>query len=345
MSIDTVQPISHSSKFVHLGDVAPRPAPFQAWERFRRRQAHWAVEMIAEGLGVFFYVFAGVGPTAGFVLGSIAGEELSSVFQIGLSYAIGIVLALVVCSATSGGHFNPAITIAFTITKGFPKLKAVRYILAQLIGGYIACMLVYVQYKNLIDQVIAALKASGKYDAIMFTPQGPGGIFGLYLLPHSNLGQVFLNEFLCTFIIGVVIWAVLDPTNIMVSPIAGPWIVALTYATVIWGYSPVGLAANAARDLPGRLAALTIWGRAASGGTYAAIAALTNIPATLLGALFYEFILADPSRVITATNLEVIASHKATEEHSQGLMGMRHSNPSSVSSADEKTREDVSERA
>lgn len=42
--------------------------------------------------------------------------------------------------------------------------------------------------------------------------------------------------------------------------------------------------------------ALTIWGRGASGGNYAAITALVNIPATFSAALFYEFILADSSR-------------------------------------------------
>lgn len=42
--------------------------------------------------------------------------------------------------------------------------------------------------------------------------------------------------------------------------------------------------------------ALTIWGSKASGGSYAAIAALTNIPATILAAVFYEVFLCDTSR-------------------------------------------------
>ena len=56
------------------------------------------------------------------------------------------------------------------------------------------------------------------------------------------------------------------------------------------------MAANAARDLGGRFMVLTIWGKAASGGSYAAVAALTNIPATICGALFYEFVFADSTR-------------------------------------------------
>ena len=64
----------------------------------------------------------------------------------------------------------------------------------------------------------------------------------------------------------------------------------------IWGFATPGLAANSARDVGGRLAALSIWGMKASGGTYAAIAALTNIPAMLIAVAVYEFFLTDSSR-------------------------------------------------
>lgn len=48
------------------------------------------------------------------------------ILQIGLSYACGILLALSICFATSGGHLSPGVTIAFVIFKRFPKLKAIR---------------------------------------------------------------------------------------------------------------------------------------------------------------------------------------------------------------------------
>jgi hypothetical protein len=56
------------------------------------------------------------------------------------------------------------------------------------------------------------------------------------------------------------------------------------------------VAANTARDVGGRLAAIAIWGTRANGGRYAAIAALTNIPATVSAYAFYEFFLKDSSR-------------------------------------------------
>lgn len=41
------------------------------------------------------------------------------------------------------------------------------------------------------------LAAAGKLDAVMFTANGPAGVFALYVPPGTNLGRVFLNEFVC----------------------------------------------------------------------------------------------------------------------------------------------------
>lgn len=76
--------------------------------------------------------------------------NLGSFFTIGLGYAIGIIFALVTAAATSGGHFNPGVTLCFVLFKGFPKPKALAYICAQILGGMIACLLVYAQWRDMI---------------------------------------------------------------------------------------------------------------------------------------------------------------------------------------------------
>ena len=82
------------------------------------------------------------------------------------------------------------------------------------------------------------------------------------------------------------------PENI--STLADRFIV--TSLVVIIGFGPIGLAANIARDVGGRLAAISIWGLRASGGGYAAITALTSIPATILSFVCYEIFFTDSSR-------------------------------------------------
>ena len=49
---------------------------------------------------------------------------------------------------------------------------------------------------HLFQEVTEALEATGKLDSVMFTPNGPAGIFAVYVTPGLNLGRVFLNEFI-----------------------------------------------------------------------------------------------------------------------------------------------------
>ncbi|KAL0058915.1 hypothetical protein AAF712_014379 [Marasmius tenuissimus] len=220
--------MSTAPEVIHLKNVQPPLKVFTVWERNRHRSLHWFVECFAEFLGVFFYVYAGVGSQVAFILGGILKEEgLGSVLQIGLAYACGIIFAIVICAGTSGGHFNPCITITFMTFKGFPPLKGLRYIIAQILGGYVASLLVYAQYSHLIHTVEGMLAQAGQLDAILFTPNGPAGAFGLYVMPGSNLGLVFLNEFITDIILALVIFGCLDPTNVFVTPTTVPVVIAL----------------------------------------------------------------------------------------------------------------------
>jgi glycerol uptake facilitator-like aquaporin len=271
-------------------------------------------------MGVFFYVYAGVGSQVGYIVGNILGiQGLSSVLQSGFAYAAGVVFAIGICGSTSGGHFNPAVTVTLTVFKGFPPLKAVRYIAAQILGAYVACLLIYVQWHDLIKESELILASAGKLDSMLFTPTGPAGGFALYTLPGLNLGRVFLNEFVTDVFLALVIFGSIDPTNILITPQIAPWTIGLAYAVAVWGFSPTALAANPARDVGGRLAALTIWGLDASGGPYAAIAALTAIPATLLGALLYEIFLTDYARVLPSAQLEYMNIHHMHAHTGEGM--------------------------
>jgi hypothetical protein len=53
-------------------------------------------------------------------------SKTTALLTVGVAYAMGIVVALVVCSATSGGHFSPAVTIVHVIFNGFPIAQGAR---------------------------------------------------------------------------------------------------------------------------------------------------------------------------------------------------------------------------
>ncbi|KAJ7059552.1 aquaporin-like protein, partial [Mycena amicta] len=299
---------TNAQRLIYRDQILPyhRPAWLGRVERYRHAHLQWFTECFAEALGVFMYCYCGGGSQALFVFGSLAKQEgLSSLFQLGWGYAIGILLALTICGPLSGGHVNPAVTICHMLFRKFPVMKGIRYIIAQIIGGYIGFLFIYLQYKHTILSISASLPAA-TLEKIMYTPNGPAGAFGDYLQPGASVGQAFVNEFVVTFIIGIVLWGVDDPASIHIPPAFQAPVVALTYAVMTWAFAANGLAANTARDLGGRFMALTIYGSGAVGSSkgYVAIAALANIPATILAYIVYEVMFVDSDRVISEVKRE-----------------------------------------
>lgn len=70
-----------------------------------------------------------------------------------ISFAVGIVLALlvIVFGPVSGGHFNPAITLAMWTVRQVSTIKTVLYVAVQLIGALLA----YLLFKYLFDKELS----------------------------------------------------------------------------------------------------------------------------------------------------------------------------------------------
>ncbi len=63
---------------------------------------------------------------------------------------LGISLAVYLTAGISGGHLNPAVTIALWLFACFPKQKVLPYIIAQFAGAFGGALLAYVLYSSLL---------------------------------------------------------------------------------------------------------------------------------------------------------------------------------------------------
>lgn len=144
--------------------------------------------------------------------------------------------AINVCAPTSGGHFHPAVTIAQVIFKGFPVWKAGPYIIAQIIGSFVASLMVYASWKTNFVGYTNQLVAAGN-SAEIFTPTGPAGILAIFPSPNRTYGEIFANEFFGDLVIALVIWSQLDAQNIFTSPSSAPYTIGLAFGVVVWGWS------------------------------------------------------------------------------------------------------------
>jgi MIP family channel proteins len=89
--------------------------------------------IVAEVFGTFLFFFIGMGSVAS------AGVDRTMV-----AFAHGLALAVMVSAlgAVSGGHFNPAVTMALWLASRMTGRRALAYILAQLIGALAAAALI-----------------------------------------------------------------------------------------------------------------------------------------------------------------------------------------------------------
>jgi aquaporin NIP len=89
---------------------------------------------IAELIGTFALVFSGTGAII------IDQQSNGAVSHVGVAITFGLIIMSMIYSLgdISGAHFNPAVSIAFTVANRFPLKELFPYIISQLIGAVLA---------------------------------------------------------------------------------------------------------------------------------------------------------------------------------------------------------------
>jgi glycerol uptake facilitator protein len=107
-------------------------------------------KFVAEILGTFLLVFFGTGAvlvTLALVNGTFTpnnfntGITMADWLAINAVFGIALAIGIYAFGNVSGGHFNPAVTIALWAVKKFPGKNVGPYIIAQLLGATIASFL------------------------------------------------------------------------------------------------------------------------------------------------------------------------------------------------------------
>jgi len=204
---------------------------------------------------------------------------------VGIALAHGIVLAIAV-SATmnvSGGHINPAVTLAMVATGRIKIGPAIGYIIAQCVGATVAGFL--------LAYIFGALGVGG------------GGVTGKDAIAKSLLGTPNFNQQAMTFGTAVLVEAVLTFLLVFAifgtavddrAPQIGGWGIGLMVAVDILMGGPItGAAMNPARTI-GTL----IGGGSATSGLWSqhAVYWIGPVLGAILAALAYDIFILKPRR-------------------------------------------------
>jgi glycerol uptake facilitator protein len=235
--------------------------------------------LLAELLGTAILIVLGDGVVANVVLQRTKGFN-SGWIVIATGWALAVTIAVYCTISISGAHLNPAVTLGLAAIGTFPWAKVPGYILAQIAGGFLGAVIVWLQYLP-------------HWDA---TPDPDAKLAVFSTMPairHS--GANLIAEVLGGFMLVFALLAVISPGNFVpgseLSKGFGPILVGAIVASI--GLSlggPTGYAINPARDLGPRLAhaVLPIAGKRNSDWAYAWIPIVGPSIGGVLGALLYH---------------------------------------------------------
>jgi aquaporin TIP len=183
---------------------------------------------IAELIGTFTLIFAGMGAIV------VVAPDTN---LLAVAFAHGLAIAIMVSAMghISGGHFNPAITLGFLVTRRITATLAVVYWIAQLLGAVLGAL-----------ALRATFPESADLDA------------GVPVLNGINAGAGIALEAIMTFLLVWVVFATAaDPRGTFAS-IAGLAIGLTITIDILVGGPLTGAAMNPARSLGPELV-LNVW--------------------------------------------------------------------------------------
>jgi len=138
----------------------------------------------AEALAAFALVFAGCGA----IVTNAARDGVLGAVGVSLVFGLIIMVMIYATGHLSGAHINPAVTVAFTLSRHFPARDAAAYVMAHLIGA-----------------------AAGAFVLLAVWPDQPAEL-GV-TVPSVGVGSAFVYELLLTAFLMFVIMAVATDTR------------------------------------------------------------------------------------------------------------------------------------
>jgi glycerol uptake facilitator len=245
-------------------------------------------ELLAEFLGTFTLLIFGLGVVAHFVLRNAVGDPapapglFGNFTTVNFAWGFGVVMGVYVAGGVSGAHLNPAVSVGLALRRGFPWAKVGPYIVAQVLGAFIAALLIRWNFYEWFNQVDPGKTYATQ--GVFSTGPGPG---------MSVLGGL-RSEIIGTAMLLMLILAITDARNTAPGANLAPWIIGI--AVVVIGMSlgaTSGYAINPARDLGPRLASwVTGWSTAmntSNGDFYAWVPIIGPLIGGAIGVYLYDF--------------------------------------------------------
>ncbi len=195
-------------------------------------------------------------------------------------------------SGISGGHLNPAVTVALWLFACFPGRKVFLYIVSQVAGAFGGAVLAYVLYSTMFTEFESAHHIARGSVSLQLA-----SIFSTYPAPELSIWHAALVEVVITSMLMGMIMALTDDGNGVPKGPLAPLLIGILVAVIGASTGPLtGFAMNPARDFGPKLFAwLAGWGDIAMTGgrdiPYFIVPIIAPLLGACLGAAIYRYLI------------------------------------------------------
>jgi len=112
-------------------------------------------KLVAEFIGTFTVTFIGVGSICADQYLTAAGKSGIGLLGIAVAYGLGVAVMVTAMGHISGGHYNPATTIGFWVTRRLSTFQTIFYWAAQLLGAMAAAYAIKAIVADTVWQPVA----------------------------------------------------------------------------------------------------------------------------------------------------------------------------------------------
>ncbi|HRF68981.1 MAG TPA: MIP/aquaporin family protein [Muribaculum sp.] len=234
------------------------------------------IQCVFEFLGTLILVVLGCGVVACVSLRKSKGESAGWIV-VTLAWGLAVMCGVLIAGPYSGAHLNPAVTLGLAAAGKFPWTYVIPFIVAQILGGMLGAMLVYVFYKDHFDATEDAESKLGVFSTIPAI---------------RNHSRNLISEIIGTFVLVLVILFIGDEGNSSQVGLGSIGALPVALLVVAIGMSlggTTGYAINPARDLGPRIAhaLLPIKGKGSSQWSYSWIPIVGPLLGGVIAALLY----------------------------------------------------------
>lgn len=146
-------------------------------------------KLMAEAFGTFWLVFGGCGSA---VLAAAFPEVGIGLLGVSLAFGLTVLTMAYSIGHISGCHLNPAVTIGLAAGKRFESSLVIPYIIAQVIGGALGALVLYLIASGKADFNLGGFAANG------YGANSPGG----YSMQAALIAEVVLTAAFLFIIMG-----------------------------------------------------------------------------------------------------------------------------------------------